>query len=348
MSNIVALRRPQRGLAPTAMVPAIFAGARRDRHDAYWLKENAEVLQILAATEALADLTPYETVAKTLLGELRFFPQYYRMYLSIALDLQRLGMADLPIDAMAKHVVTNGLAQTEVSDMHRAEAQLLLARAGHALPDRGVQARLADFARQSALFALPNRRAAYDLTHVVFHAADYGRRSLAPDAARTNSLMFAGIVAFLDDDMDLLAEVAIALRLQGDAVPAVWDSAIAADLAQFDFEPGHGDAAPQDDYHAWLVQGWSMALAAGTAFAGQVPQGTRLFRARAAKTGTLRALSLCLMDMGAARNPDWDRMRWRIAPHLSPPHRARLAQVDGLPAFPAFFAVFSRCDAGPA
>lgn len=348
MSNIVALRRPHFGRHTTVsaltVVPQMFAVDRRARDDAFWLKENAEILQILAATRTFCDISCYVPVARKLFSDLQFFPQYYRMFLSIGLDLHALGLPNVPVADMAAYVLDEGLAEAEVSDIHRSEAQLLLARAGMAADDAGLQARLAHFTAQSARFAVPNLRAAYDLTHVVFHAADYGRQTLTADADRTRSLIHAGIVAFLDDNMDLLAEVTIALRLSGGVVPTAWDAAVASDLARFSIEADHGDAAPDDDYHAWLVQSWAGAVAnGGQVFGGHVPQGARLFRAQSTKTGTLRALSLALIEMGEARRPDWAHMRWRIASSLTAPQRAHLAAVQDLPEFEGFFTGFSRC-----
>jgi len=352
MTNIVAMRRPQTGLFAAvpalSILPQMFANHRRDRQDAFWLKENAEFLQILAATGTLCDVSCYVPVAGKLLSELQFFPQYYRMFLSIGLDLQALGLSDVPVAAMAAHILDEGLAEAEVSDMHRSEAQLLLARAGVARNDTALQARLAAFTAQDARFAVPNLRAAYDLTHVVFHAADYGRRTLAPDAARSRSVIHAGIVAFLDDNMDLLAEVTIALRLCGDAVPGVWDAAVTDDLARFSVDAGTGDAPPEDDYHGWLVQNWATAVAGGQAFGTHLPQNARLFRAQADKVGTLRAMSLALIKMGDARRPDWAQMRWRLSPLLSTAQRAHLAKVEDIPEFEGFFAGFSRCGRGQA
>ncbi len=348
MTNVVALRRPLAGASVTVpAVPALtrmFATGRRDRHDAFWLKENAEILQILAATGVRPDLSAYAPFVDGLMAELRFFPQYYRLFLSIALDLRVLGMPGVPVDQMAAHIVTAGLAEGELSDTHRAEAALLLARAGVAGGgDAGLQARLARFSANPARFAVPNLRAAYDLTHLVFHAADYGRRTLEPDPARASSLIHAGIVAFLDDNMDLLAEITIALRLGCARVPKSWDRAVAADLGCFAFLPGSGAAPPVDDYHAYLVQNWAVAVAGGQAFAGGLPQGTGLIVAGTDKPGTLRALSLALMDMGERRRPDWSTMRWRLWPTLSAPQRGRLAEVEEMTEFAAFFAAFARC-----
>ena len=201
MTNVVSLRR-QGSLASDPAIPALidlFATRRRGRHDAFWLKENAEMLQILAAlgAGAQADLDPHRQRAGALMQELRFFPQYYRMYLSLAVDLRNLGLPEAPVEEMAAFVQAQDLPAIELSDTHRGEALLLLRRAGVAAVDPALEARLARFAANSAAFCLPNRRAAYDLTHIVFHTADYGRKTIPRDPARRLSLIQAGIVAWL-------------------------------------------------------------------------------------------------------------------------------------------------------
>ena len=352
MTNILAMRRPlaahSGGLPAVPALAQMFATGRRGRHDAFWLKENAEFLQVLLATGTRADLAPYAAFVPGLMADLRFFPQYYRLFLSLALDLRALGMQGVPVEAMADHVIREGLAELEVSDMARAEAALLLARAGHRVQDGGVHARLARFSADPARFALPNQRAAYDLTHLVFHAADYGRRPLATDAARGRSLIHAGIIAFLDDNMDLLAEITIALRLSGEPVPALWDRAVGTALAGFEIRAGGSDAAPQDAYHAYLVQNWAVAMAGGQAFAGQIAQGANVIDTAGAQTGTLRAVQMALLEMGDARRRDWTQMRWRIGAALAPAQRARIEQTEDMPEFTGFFAAFARAQSGEA
>ena len=358
MSNVVALRGQRQGLsAPLPSVPAlvdIFATLRRDRRDAYWLKENAELLQVLAATGARVDLAPYAAYVPSLLDELCFFPQYYRLLLSIALDLRALGMPGVPVEAMVDQIVAQGLAEFELSDSHRAEARLLLQRASNGrtpqvdgtTDDAALSHRLARFGRQSALFCLPNRRAAYDLTHLVFHASDYGRRPIARCAERRQSLIHAGLVAWLEDNLDLLSEVAIALHLSGEAVPPLWKEAIIAGVGRFRFAAGPDEGPFDDDYHAYLVQNWALACFGRTAFAGTIAQGARLIRAPAPDGAALRDLSLLLLDMGPRRVPDWSAMRWRVWPRLSEAARARIAAVENMPEFAGFFKGFSRCGAG--
>jgi hypothetical protein len=354
MSNIVSLNKP----TSVSLVPAldsvldIFANRRRSRRDAYWLKENAEVLQVLLTTTAgpgKPDLSPYDGFVSTLLDELAFFPQYYRFYLSMALDLAALGRTDVPVNAIAEKVVQDGLIVSELSDSHRAEARLLLARAGIAIDeDAGLAARLSSFSGRSALFCLPNRQLAYALTHHVFHATDYGRRRFDPDENLRLSLIHAGLVAWLEDNLDLLAEVAVALHHAGHEVPSLWRQEILAAAASFSGVTGPEAGPFDDDYHEYLVLNWAAGALGGTPFAAPMPSGARLFHRQRSNSHALRDLSLALLGLGRNRSPDWATMRWRLWPKLSAPARARIEAVDSLPEFAGFFRVFSRSGQGQA
>lgn len=346
MSNVVALRR-SRPAAHDEAIPALvdlFAQRRRGRHDAFWLKENAELLQILAALDLRTGLDA-ELLGQHALGlrqELAFFPQYYRMFLSLAVDLHALGVPGVPVEAMADFVQAEGLADVELSDTHRGEALLLLRRSGRNLRDTALEDRLAAFARRSQAFCLPNRRAAYDLTHIVFHATDYGRVQVARDADRRLSLIHAGMVAWLEDNLDLLAEVTLALRLSGEDVPAAWADAVVKGAVTVSFEPGQMAGAFDDDYHQYLVLNWAVGLSGGDAFQAVVPATARLIRQPARQGSALRELSVALLEMGEGRLPNWERMRWRVWSRLSEQSRTRLAVLEAMPEFEGFFAGFSR------
>lgn len=348
MSNVVSLRRLGHGGGDPA-VPALvdlLAVRRRHRHDPFWLKENAELAQILAATGCEdADLSPLRPFISTLMSELRFFPQYYRLYLSLAVDLAALGLPDVPLAPMADFVLAERLIDVELSDTHRGEARLLVQRAGSDPgADPAMDERLALFARNARGFCLPNRRAAYDLTHVVFHAADYGRRPIGRDADRRLSLIHAGMIAWLEDNLDLLAEVVIALSLSDEQVPDLWRRAVLRGASAAEFSPGHDGARFDDDYHQYLVANWAASVLGGAAFGQAIPRSARLIHQPKAASPALRELSLALLDLGRDRCGDWARMRWRIWGKLSEPSRARIKGLETMPEFEGFFEGFARAD----
>lgn len=346
MSNVVSLRHARpRGVDPA--VPALIdllALRRRNRHDPFWLKENAELVQILAATQhADCDLAPIESLLSSLMSELRFFPQYYRLYLSLAVDMATLGVQGLPLDEMVDFVLSQRLMDVELSDTHRGEARLLMRRAGADLPeDPALDARLFHFSQNARGFCLPNRRAAYDLTHIVFHGSDYGRLNIATDPLRDQSLMHAGMVAWLEDNLDLLSEVVIAQVLSGATPPDLWVREIRKFASAVEFSAGHEGARFDDDYHQYLVSNWAVSVLGGSAFDGHIPASARLIHQRRTTGHALRELSLILLDMGDARTGDWARMSWRIRGRLSEPSRQRLEAIEPLPEFEGFFEGFAR------
>ncbi len=352
MSNVVSLRRHGLGGLEPA-IPALgdlFSTRRRHRQDPFWLKENAELAQILAATGATdVDLSPLAPFVGEMVDEIRFFPQYYRLYLSLAVDLAALGMPGVPVDDLVAFAVENDLGGIELSDMHRAEVALLLRRAGlEAETDAALAARLWAFARRPGGFCLPNRRAAYDLTHIVFHAADYGRKVLPADPQLRVNLIHAGMVAWLEDNLDLLSEVVIALRLSGHQAPEAWVRAVTRGAAEADFAPGHEGARFDDDYHQYLVANWAACVLGGPSFVLGVPGNARLIHQRRAASPALRELSYALLEMGAERSGDWSHMRWRLWPKLSDASRTRVGALENMQEFGEFFAGFARAGRGRA
>lgn len=348
MSNVVSLRRSVLG-AQKAAVPALLemvSSRRRRRHDPFWLKENAELLQVLAATGAHLDPSALDPVVRQLgdvAAELAFFPQYYRLLLSIAVDLRDLGVEPVSVEHMADFIVNQNLEAVELSDMHRAEVRLLLRRAGRDLgDDDGLNRRLRAFAQRSELFALPNRRAAYDLTHIIFHKSDYGRLPISDGAEVRESLIFAGMVAWLEGNLDLLAEISIALRYAGLIVPELWSEAVAAAASQVTFRAAAGAPSLDDAYHQVLVLNWAASLGGEQGFAFEVPLDASRILHSAKPAQALTELSYALLSMGEARRPEWAFMRWRLWPKLSEQSRQRITALESFPEFERFFAIFAR------
>lgn len=347
MSNIISFlsRRGQTEAHRTEALLSYFATARRHPDDVFWLKENAEFLGILSATGTRPDapaLAPYDTFYQSLTERLAFFPQYYRFFLSICLDLEDLGHHGGLGLQLAQHVARDGLAEAEMSDLQRAEARRLLLRGGVDGPeDPALDARLRRFAQRTETFALPNKKAAYELTHIVFYLSEYGRKDPGLDDAVQTSLTYAGILAYLDQNTDLLAEICTALRFCGAVPPAEWERAVGqAHGAMQLVEPGTG--ARSDGYHAYLVTGWAMAVAGQPAFTHDVPAQGVEFVAGPAQ-GALRDLSKFLLDLGSARSDDWHKMRPGILKTLGPAGQAVLQEAEASSdLFEPFFAQFAR------
>lgn len=353
MGSVSRLDLPRRQMTPVARQGALierFANRRRSRWDVFWLKENAELLNVLhglGAVQSPEALAPFAQVYAQLPEKLGFFPQYYRFLLSICLDLEDLG---LPGDAGARAVRwvdRQGLVLGELSDLQRAEARRLCLRRGvDPLHDPGLEDRLRRFAARCATFALPNRKAAYELTHVVFYLSDYGRRDPGLDDDGRRSLYYAGTLAFLERNVDLLAEICIALRFARGVVPPLWQAWLHGQVRRFDLSgavPGRGGAGQGgDDYHPYLMLNWSLGLSGQGGFGAQIPEGALWVTLARPDCNPLREMSEALYALGARRCDDWGAMGPLLNAALSPPARHVLQEAETGPEFPSFFALFAR------
>lgn len=359
MSNVVYLNVPgpkERRAARTGALIQSFAAHRRGPEDVFWLKENAELLNILECTgqsvpETL--LAPYAGFYDNARARLAFFPQYYRFILSVALDLEALGMPGDSAEAMCAWAHRMDLAGGETSDIQRLEAFRLMQRRGFdPVADQGAaEQRLRDFIARPERFALPNKKAAFELTHIVFYLSEYGRKDpgLGPEALR--SLENAGILAFLDGNLDLLAEICVALRYAGHNPSVIWETWVAQKMKEFDIgevTQGGPKGAVADSYHEYLTGSW-LAGAKGAPLFAEVPVdktggGRRLAIRRAGGAGgALREISVQLFRMGDSRSDNWSPMRARIDAALTETARQRLEQAEASThQFEAFFEDFAR------
>ena len=227
MSNVIRLTFPSRHEQRAASFAALletFASHRREDGDVFWMKENAEILNILECTGQIVSteaLQVYADFYETIEQRLEFFPQYYRFLLSICQDLEALGLGSGKSSRLARWIADESLPEAELSDLQRGEALRLLTRSGVCSADdlTLVNDRLCKFADRSATFAVPNKKAAYELTHIVFYLSEYGRRDPQLGADAMRSLKFTGTLAFLDCNFDLLAEVLVALAYCGADAP---------------------------------------------------------------------------------------------------------------------------------
>lgn len=290
-----------------ALFAAAFLGHRRGRHDVMFLKENAELLNIAECT-GLGRAAMLGRAYRDFHAEApRFFavfPQYYRFILSIVTDAEVLGLPSGTGARLAGEVARRGLAEGELSDLHRMEARRLCARHGVRVLDGDptLEERVLRFMTRHRAFAMPNRKAAYELTHFVFYFAEYGRRS--PDLPKTvaTSLLNAGLIAMLEEDIDLLSEICIALRYMGEAPPPAWETFIASELEDFTIttEEAGDTGALADDYHPFLVANWHQAVAGRPAFVQPARAGRLVFRRRPAPRTTLIELSEILLALSMA------------------------------------------------
>jgi Domain of unknown function (DUF6902) len=353
---------------------AAFSQGRRDQKDVFWLKENAELLNILECTGALrgaplllneSALAPLRAFYAGATRHLCFFRQYYRFILSICMDLEDLGlvgdgagqgrphsggqagmsqMGQRMSEALAQWVLQQDLAAHELSDLQRAEACRLLARRGVTLEVPGLNERLHRFMDATAQFALPNRKAAYELTHIVFYLSEYGRGDPGLSPAAAQSLNHVGTLAFLDRDADLLSEVCIALRYSGQSPSALWEAWLLNHHRGFVVLADETHSAPllaQDDYHMFLVSNWHQALRAGPAFQHAAPEGALRFQAPV-QQGILHSLSQAVFSV-ADTAADWQSLRSLVAAGLSEADNAHLSEAErSCMDFEVFFEGFAR------
>ena len=348
MSNIIAFNAPQRRLGfqdQASTLISLFATQRRGADDVFWLKENAELLSILECSGTKLDASALEPLAKfyeALPRRLSFFPQYYRFLVSICLDLEDLGMAGTQGAKLCNWVAQQELAQAELSDLQSGEAQRLLARRGVEFEDNGLNARLHRFISRNDTFAVPNKKAAYELTHIVFYLSEYGRKDPQLGNAAVRSLQFAGILAYLDQNTDLLAEICIALRFAGHQPSQIWEDHVTECLSDFAVEAA--SAVPADDqYHEFFVTNWMALCAKRPVQHTQIRTGPMRFDRKNSTVGPLRAMSACMYQMREARSSDWHHMQGIIEQSVSPEgYEILRAAQDSSADFEMFFEGFSR------
>lgn len=352
MTNVIQLTPPSRINPQEARLGALlscFAEHRRFDDDVFWLKENAEILNILecTGTKPGADaLDAYAPFYASLEKRMRFFPQYYRFFLSIALDLEDLGMPGTHAAQLVDWAHQQNLPQAELSDLQRLEAVRLMSRRGVvATNDIGaLEQRARTFMARSDTFALPNKKAAYELTHLVFYLSEYGRRDpLLGDAAK-RSLHFAGLLAFIEQNADLLSEICIALHYAGETPPALWTDWLKRETALFAITDGP-TVSVQDDYHEFLVCNWHQAVSGDAAFAKGFVHDRMRFDHSPSRATPMREMSEAMFNLDDARSGDWISMRPQMEDTLSPEAMTVLAQAETSSVhFEDFFQGFARAD----
>lgn len=350
MSNVVSFLRakglPEMGFGVDVILRG-FATARRSRDDLRWMKENAELLRILAASRTPVPVDTLEDCYGAFLRDapktLAFFPQYYRFFLHMVCDLRDLGLSGPEPAALMQIALKSGAPQAETSDVLRAESQWLARRAGLARDDdaRQLLGRLARLVADPARFALPNRKVGYELTHIAFYLSDYGKTPGAAPEGLDTSLRYVGILAWMEQNFDLLAECCLALRFIGAPVPDLWHARLAQVLPSFHFAPYNGEVG-QDGYHCWLMVLWSQLDETPMALNRPFPAGGFGVSAPVGTHGALRTLSRHLMTSEAGSLHDWDSARATSLLTMDEEEAAIVQTAATFPDFEAFFSAFSR------
>ncbi|UWQ93179.1 hypothetical protein K3727_10540 [Rhodobacteraceae bacterium M382] len=350
MSNVIRLNVPSQRQSKRdrrAALIASFAQHRRFGDDVFWLKENAELLNILECTGQTLDddaLAPHQGFYAQVEKRMGFFPQYYRFLLSICLDLEDLGLTGTKGEALAAWIDRQGLAEAELSDLQRAEARRLLARRGvTALKwDTSLTDRLHRFVNRSETFAMPNKKAAYELTHIVFYLSEYGRRDPQLDQAAVTSLEYAGILAYLDQNADLLAEICVALRYAGKTPSQIWEDWLERETHRFTVSTGP-QVSPQDDYHDYFVCNWLMSVSDRDSFTKPAEFDKMSFARAAPYAAPLRDMSETMFKLEDQRSDDWQVMRPHVENALSEIGHDILTEAQmSSDKFESFFAGFAR------
>lgn len=349
MTKIISLSVPQRRQTLPERAGAlvdVFANHRRYGEDVFWLKENAELLNILECSGTKVDpqmLGVHQEFYDNLPKQISFFPQYYRFLLSICLDLEDLGLEGAYGEELCDWVGKQGLPAAELSDLQRGEARRILARRDIKVStDEGLDSRLHHFINRPETFALPNKKAAYELTHIVFYLSEYGRKDPNLDKQAIQSLNFVGIMAYLEQNVDLLAEVCVALRFAGHNPSPIWEEWVLSTLHDFRViaDPS---ADVGDSYHEYLVCTW-MAATIKHNGTGQAVLGKRTrFERSDVIAGPLRSMSNSLLQLEENRSSDWSQMRSLMEQSVDENgyHILQDAQKSSAE-FEAFFEGFSR------
>jgi hypothetical protein len=350
MSNVVQLNATSFRQSQEDRITALlrsFAQSRRFGDDVFWLKENAELLNILECTGARLDQTgfePHQGFYAQVEKRMGFFPQYYRFLLSICLDLEDLGMPGNKGEALVHWVAFEGMAEAELSDLQRFEARrLMLRRDVDPLPhDTGLEDRVRRFINRSSTFAMPNKKAAYELTHAVFYLSEYGRRDPELSSDAMTSLEFAGLLAYLDQNADLLAEICVAMRYGGATPSVIWEEWLVRETHMFTIETGPHVSA-QDDYHDYFVCNWLMSVSGRDAFVKKTAPERMAFRKAPPCAGPLREMSECMFRMDDQRSSDWSAMRSVVEGALTEIGYEILSEAErSSDKFEAFFHGFAR------
>jgi len=266
-----------------------FATLRHEGLSLPFLKENGELLSIASSIgmsikpETLNLYTEfYDKIDK--LCEL--YPSFFRFFMAITLDLEDLGMPGEKSKYLSDFIIKNDIYTHETSDTRRVEILNLLDRAG-CRPNFGsdsqasLEKRINGFMGQPDRFVKFNRPLFYELTHIIFFATNCGQKKRSFTSSVFDSLNNIGMLAYLDDDMDLLSEVCLCFIFLGATAPEIWVEACRKGLNDIKITFKHPaqlvDPAHADDYHIYFVINWLMGHTGQPVFDQRYQTGIPIF-----------------------------------------------------------------------
>jgi len=237
-----------------------------------YLKENGELLSIAASSNLLLEPAARELYRKfydSAFQTCELLPQYFRFILAIVMDLEDLGYVGNVGKRICEYVVKQDYLDYETSDTRRLEILTLLARR---IPDGAIERNYRDQLEQSVdkfiskpdHFVKFNKPLFYELTHFIFFLTNYGTNKIQLKNSPIECLTNVGILALLDNDVDLLAEICICFKFLGETPPAFWEQYVESSLSEvtitFDASIQSAINGATDEYHAYFMMNWFLAL----------------------------------------------------------------------------------------
>jgi hypothetical protein len=157
------------------------------------------------------------------------------------------------------------------------------------------------------------------------------------------ALEYAGTMAALEQNFDLLAEICVARRFAGFKDVPHWSGAVnkALDAVSCGAAPS---GPQQDDYHWYFVSNWHAAQCGRTVFTAEPGGSGAWFCAPQTNMNLLGLLSAELQAPTLRGADDWVKMRHYLEGRLPESEAAHLEDVsEQAEHFQEFFAHFARC-----
>lgn len=249
-----------------------FALKRNPEFSFPFLKENGELLGIAVDAGFLVEprgLELYRNFYDNALKLTQSYPQYYRFTLGMVVDLEKAGMRGQVSRDLANYVMEEELVLFDTSDTRRLEALTLLSHVDRLKP-RYTEAYKAVLGNIDQLISRPdwytkfNKPLFYDLTHIIFFLTNNGSQDLPLENDVYPCLMNMGLLALLDNDADLLAEICICLQYINRPIPSYWDDFLQDNVGKIKTSYSGTVASALnssvDEYHIYLVLNWYEAM----------------------------------------------------------------------------------------